>query len=233
MSYIHQALFGIAPYLVVTVFVAGCIARFRRDQYSWQAASSQILSRRKLGIGSNLFHVGMLALVGGHVMGLLVPVELGHAFGVTDADHQRMELIMGSTAGIATLIGLTMLLYRRVRDLRVARTGNVPDLAIAVVLWITLVLGLSTLPFSFATRDTGEHLVAAGRWAQSIVTFRGGAASHLATVPFVFKLHIVLGLSVLALFPFTRLVHIGSAPVMYLLRGSYQIVRRPRRARAA
>jgi nitrate reductase gamma subunit len=233
MSYIHQLLFGIGPYLCATVFVVGCVFRFRRDQYSWQASSSQILSHRKLGIGSNLFHIGMLALIGGHVMGLLVPVELGHAFGVTDADHQRMELVMGSTAGIATLIGLSMLLYRRILDLRVSRTGNMPDLAIAILLWIALVAGLATLPFSYETRDSGVYLVAAGRWAQGIVTFQAGAAGHLAPVPLVFKLHVVLGLSVLLLFPFTRLVHIGSAPIGYLLRANYQIVRRARRPRLA
>jgi nitrate reductase gamma subunit len=233
MSYIHQLLFGIAPYVCATVFVVGCVFRFRRDQYSWHASSSQILSHRKLGIGSNLFHLGMLGLVGGHVMGLLVPVELGHAFGVTDADHQRMELVMGSLAGLTTLIGLSILLYRRILDLRVRRTGNLPDLAIAILLWVVLIMGLATLPYSYQIRDTGEHLVAAGCWAQSIVTFQPGASAHLLPLPLVFKLHIVLGLSVLLLFPFTRLVHIGSAPIGYLLRANYQIVRRTRRAAAS
>lgn len=225
-AYLHAFFFGVYPYLCMAVFVTGCIARWNRDQYRWHASSSQILGKRKFTLASNLFHLGMLGLVGGHVMGLLVPPQLAHLGGMTDADHQKVELVMGSAMGIAALTGLTMLLYRRIQDARVSSTANPSDLAIALLLWLALVVGMATLPFSYATRDTGEYMVVLAAWAQHIVTFRAGAADLIAHVPLPFRLHMVIGMTVFLVFPFTRLVHIGSAPVRYLLRPHRQIVRR-------
>ncbi len=226
MSFIQDFFFAVYPYLCASVFVVGCTLRFKRDQYSWQANSSQILGKKGFCLASNLFHLGMLGLLGGHVTGLLVPVEVGHRVGMTNSDHQYLELVSGSIVGTATLAGLTLLIHRRVKDVRVARTGNLPDLIIACMLWATLVAGLTTLPFSYATRDTGEFIVALGSWAQHIVTFRSGAPSRIVDVPWIFKFHMVMGMTIFMVFPFTRLVHIGSAPILYLLRDNHQIVRR-------
>jgi nitrate reductase gamma subunit len=139
--------------------------------------------------------------------------------------HQMMELVMGSMTGVATLVGLTMLLFRRVSDVRIRRTSNAGDLIIAGLLWLTLVVGLATLPFSYETRYTGEYLHALSGWAQGIVTLSSTPATLLANVPWMFKFHILCGLTVFLVFPFTRLVHVCSAPLGYLIRRHTQIVR--------
>lgn len=226
MNYLDQVLFGYYPYVCLTVLVLGVAYRFEREQYTWQASSSQMLrTKRGFNLASNLFHLGILGLVGGHVAGLLVPSGVYHALGVSDAMHQGMELVMGSLTGAATLVGLTMLLVRRVSDARIRRTSNVADLLIAFLLWLTLVLGLATLPFSYETRDSGVYLHALSAWAQSVITLQPGAVEALAGVPWMFKAHILLGLTVFLVFPFTRLVHVCSAPLGYLLRRHTQIVR--------
>lgn len=226
MEYLNQALFGYYPYLCLSVLVVGTIYRFEREQYTWQASSSQMLrTNRGFNIASNMFHIGILGLVGGHVGGLLVPAPAYEVLGVTDAAHQKMELVMGSMMGTMTLGGLSWLIYRRVTDERVRRNGSVSDMLIALLLWITLIAGLMTLPHSYETRETGEYLHALSGWAQSILTLRPGAADLLMPVPWAFKLHILLGLTVFLVFPFTRLVHVCSAPIGFVLRSYTQIVR--------
>ena len=225
MSTLDQLLFGVYPYLCLSVFVVGSIARFRGDPYSWQASSSQMLRKRGFVAASNLFHLGILALVGGHVAGLLVPAELNRLAGISDGMHQKMELLMGGLFGTVTLGGLGWLTWRRLTDVRIRRSSSLSDTLIVVLLLTVLLAGLATLPDSFATRDEGPYLHAANAWAQGLLRFQPNAAAHLAGVPWVFKLHIVLGLSVFLVFPFTRLVHVCSVPIGYVLRSYRQIVR--------
>lgn len=226
VTFVDQLLFGYYPYIALTVFFVGLAYRFERDQYKWQASSSQMLRTKKgFGIASNLFHVGILGLLGGHVAGLLVPPAIWHLLGVPDSAHQVMELIMGSIAGTMTLVGLTWLLWRRISDERIRRTGSVADMLIAGILWLTLVVGLCTLPHSYETKDTGIYLHHLSTWAQGVLTFQGDAVTSMVGIPWVFKFHIVCGLTVFVVFPFTRLVHVCSAPLGYLLRRHSQIVR--------
>lgn len=226
MTYFDQLAFGYYPYIALTIFAVGLAYRFEREQYQWQASSSQLLrTNRGFGIASNLFHLGILGLLGGHVAGLLVPPAVWHFLGVTDSQHQWMEIIMGGITGLMTFVGLSWLLLRRLLDERVKAAGNFADTFIAALLWVTLVVGLATLPFSYETRDSGVYLHQLSSWAQGIVTFRGGAPAHLEGVPWTFKFHILCGLTVFLVFPFTRLVHVCSAPIGYLLRRHSQIVR--------
>jgi len=227
-AYLHPLLFEIYPYVCLAVFVIGCVLRMRRDPYSWQASSSQMLSKKGFVLASNAFHLGMLALFGGHVMGLMVPAELNHMVGMTDAQHQQVELMMGSIFGTTTLVGLGFLIRRRMQQPRVRSAGSVMDLAIVLLLALVLVLGMATLPWSFQTRMDGRYLVALNQWAQALLTLQPGASEYLLQVPWVFKLHIVGGLSVFLVFPFTRLVHVCSVPVMYLVSSHRQIVRAAR-----
>jgi nitrate reductase gamma subunit len=232
-AFIDQLLFGYYPYIALCVFFVGLLYRFEREQYRWQAASSQLLRTKKgFRLASNLFHLGILGLLGGHVAGLLVPHAMWHALGVPDSAHQVMELVMGSIAGTMTLVGLSWLLLRRLFDERVRAAGSIADTFIALLLWVTLVVGMATLPLSYETRDTGVYLRQLSSWAQAIVTFRAHAVSHLSGVPWTFKFHMLCGLTVLLVFPFTRLVHVCSAPLGYVLRRHSQIVR-ARKARAA
>ena len=226
MATLDYVLFAIYPYLCLVVFVGATLYRFEREPYSWQAASSQLMRKSHFAWASNLFHVGILAIAGGHVGGLLVPAEVYHLMRVPDDAHQKMELVMGSVFGSAALVGLCVLTYRRVIDRRVRLTSAPTDLWISLLLLATLVLGLLTLGPSFETRDEGIYLHKLSHWAQLIVTLRPTAAmEHLAGVPMVFKVHMFAGMTVFLVFPFTRLVHVCSAPLGYLVRGYTQIVR--------
>lgn len=228
MQYVEHFLFGIYPYIGLSVFLIGSLVRFERGQYTWRSGSSQMLRARQLRWGSNLFHIGILFLFAGHFVGLLTPHWLYEHF-ISAGAKQMVAVVSGGTAGTICFIGLTMLLHRRLTDPRIRATSSSMDIAILLVLWLQLVLGLVTLPFSVQHSDGGTML-ALSEWAQRIVTFRGGAAELVANVDWPFKLHLVLGVTIFVLFPFSRLVHIWSVPVGYVFR-SYQVVRRRSPAR--
>ncbi len=222
-SFLHTLAFGIYPYVAVAIFLLGSLLRFEREQYSWKSGSSQLLRRRQLRIGSNCFHVGILFLMAGHTVGLLTPHEL-YGLVITAPQKQMLAIVSGGLAGTLCFIGLTMLLHRRLFDERIRATSSTADIAILALLWLQLVLGLITLPYSLGHRD-GHVMMQLSHWAQHIVTLQGDAAGYLVGVDWVFKAHIFLGLSLFVAFPFSRLVHIWSAPVSYAFR-PYQIVRR-------
>ena len=232
-DWFHILVFGYYPYFAATVFLAGSLIRFDREQYTWRSGSSQLLRRRQLVLGSVLFHVGILLLFLGHLVGLLTPKEIYHAFGLSSGVKQVMAIVAGGLFGVCCFVGLTMLLHRRLSDPRIRRTSSLMDIAILAILWVQLVLGLVTLPFSWAHREGGEIMVLLSLWAQKIVTFQADAASYVADVPWVYQLHIFLGLTIFLIFPFSRLVHIWSAPIGYLGRRGYQVVRVRDGSRAA
>lgn len=228
MQYVEHFFFGIYPYIGLSVFLIGSLVRFERGQYTWRSGSSQMLRTSQLRWGSNLFHIGILFLFAGHFVGLLTPHWLYEHF-ITAGTKQMVAVFSGGIAGTICFIGLTLLLHRRLTDARIRATSSPMDIAILLVLWLQLVLGLVTLPYSIQHSDGGTML-ALSEWAQRIVTFRGGAAELVSAVDWPFKLHLVLGITIFVLFPFSRLVHIWSAPVGYVFR-SYQVVRRRSPAR--
>jgi nitrate reductase gamma subunit len=221
---VHSFLFGVYPYICLAVFLMGSLARFDRDQYTWKSDSSQLLRAGQLRWGSNLFHVGILFLFFGHTVGLLTPHWVYEPF-ISAPNKQMLAIVSGGIAGFVCFVGLTMLLHRRIFDPRIRLTSHRTDLAILVILWVQLVLGLVTLPLSFAHRaDAGAMLVLA-HWAQGILTFSPEPAP-LIPLGWPFKVHMVLGMTIFLLFPFSRLVHVwsGLASVAYLWR-PYQVVR--------
>jgi len=222
-AYLNTFAFGIYPYVCLAVFLMGCLFRFEREQYTWRSGSSQLLRAKQLRWGSNLFHVGILFLMVGHTVGLLTPHAVYSLF-IAPAQKQMLAIVSGGAAGALCFVGLSMLLHRRLFDARIRATSSRMDIAILGILWLQLVLGLLTLPFSLGHRDGGT-MIALSHWAQGIVTFQAGAADHVLGVGAVFKAHIALGLTIFLLFPFSRLVHIWSAPVSYVFR-PYQVVRR-------
>jgi nitrate reductase gamma subunit len=224
MSFLHNFLFGIYPYVALAVFLIGSLVRFDREQYSWKSDSSQLLRRGQLRLGNNLFHVGVLLLFMGHLT-LLVPKELYHAVGLTTESKQMLAIVAGTIFGVTAFVGLVLLVHRRLTEPRIRATSSRMD--IFILLWIlaTLSLGLVTIPFSLGHPD-GAVMVALANWAQHIVTFRGGAASFIADVPPIYRVHLFFGMTMFLLFPFSRLVHVwsGFGAVAYLRR-PYQIVR--------
>lgn len=224
MDWLNQALFGYYPYLALAVLAVGSVLRFDREQYTWRTGSSQLLRRKQLVLGSILFHVGILAIFGGHLVGLLTPVVVWETLGVAHSAKQMLAIVAGGGAGVLCLIGGLLLLHRRLFDPRISANSTFGDTAILVLLMAQLLLGLSTIPISLQHRD-GSEMLKFMNWAQSIFTFRAGAADLVADASWVFKAHIVLGLTILLVFPFTRLVHMLSAPIWYLNRRGWQIVR--------
>jgi nitrate reductase gamma subunit len=223
-SFIDQAVFGLFPYVALTVFLLGSLIRFDREQYGWRSGSSQMLRARQLRWGSNLFHVGILFLFFGHLFGLLTPHAVYTALGLGVPEKQMLAIVSGGAFGILCFIGLTMLLHRRLFDARIRRTSSAMDIAILVLLWLQLVLGLVTIPYSLQHPD-GQVMLKLADWAQHIVTFRPGAADFVEGVAWPYRAHLVLGMILFVVFPFSRLVHIWSAPVWYVFR-RYQVVRR-------
>jgi len=224
-GYVNQFLFGFYPYVALTVFFVGSLIRFDREQYTWKSDSSQLLRRRQLQWGSNLFHIGVLGIFFGHLGGLLTPLAVWHALGVTPAAKQMVAIVAGGIAGVLCFVGLVMLLHRRLYDPRIRVTSKPMDIVVLVLLLAQLSLGLLSITVSWAHLD-GAEMLKLVEWAQRIVTFRGGAAELIAVISPVFKIHLVLGLTIFLIFPFTRLVHIwsGFATLYYVLR-PYQVVR--------
>ncbi len=223
-TYINTLLFGIYPYIAILTMILGSILRYDQNPYSWKADSSQLLSRKGLRWGSNLFHVGILLLFFGHLVGLLTPHWAYSPF-ISAGDKQMVAMVAGGIFGTMAFIGMVILIWRRVGNPRIRATTKPMDMAILLILFLQLFLGLVTIPVS-AQHPDGSSMMALASWAQAIVTFQPGAAEFIAGEAIIFKLHIFLGLTIFLLFPFTRLVHIFSAPVKYVLRSGYQVVRK-------
>lgn len=224
----HQFLFGTFPYIALTILLVGSIARYERDPFTWKSSSSQLLRRKQLIWGSILFHLGVLIILAGHLFGLLLPIELYDALGVGHSLKQLLAAVGGGIAGVLALLGGLMLAHRRLTDVRVRATSSFADTAIILILIVQLILGIATVPVSLGHLD-GHEMAKLMAWANGIVTFDSGAAAYIEQVNIIFKLHIVLGLVIFALFPFTRLVHMLSAPIRYIWRPGYQIVRTRRK----
>jgi len=221
---ITYIVFGWYPYLCLTVFLLGSWLRFDREQYTWRSGSSQLLRRRQLIWGSNLFHVGILVIFLGHFVGLLTPIQVFDFIGIGHGFKQMMAIVVGGVAGVFCFIGMTLLVYRRLFDARIRATSTFGDIAILLLLYAQLTIGLGTIFVSLGHLD-GDEMVKFMTWAQGILMLQPGVSVLLADVHPIFKLHLLLGMTVFLVFPFTRLVHVWSAPVWYLGRRGYQVVR--------
>ena len=224
MSALHGFLFQIYPYIYFKEFLLGSLIRFDQNQYTWKSDSSQLLRAGLLRWGSNLFHFGILFLFFGHMVGLFTPHAVYGVF-MTAATKQMMAVVAGGIAGLVCFVGLSMLLYRRIFDPRIRLTSHRTDIAVLVILWVQLVVGMITLPFSYQHADGSTMLILAD-WAQRIVTLRPVDATALSALPWPYLFHIVFGMTIFLLFPFSRLVHVwsGFATVAFLFR-PHQVVR--------
>ncbi len=220
-----QLIFGIYPYIALTTFIVGSLIRFDREQYSWKADSSQLFEKKQLRLGSNLFHIGVLALFLGHFAGLVTPHTWFLGMGVSDMAHQYIAIIAGALFGTICMIGGVILWRRRMGNPRVRANSRFMDIFILDWLLITLGLGLITIPVSLmhALKGDAATMVYLAEWVQSVLSFRPEPVL-LADVGLLYKIHLFFGMSVFLLFPFTRLVHVWSIPLGYLLR-PYQVVR--------
>lgn len=230
----HYFIFGIYPYIALSVLVIGSIARYDRDAFTWKTSSSQLLRRKQLVLGSVLFHIGVLTIFVGHVVGLLTPIPILEALHVGHQFKQILAIVVGGFGAVAALAGGVMLLHRRLTDSRILATSSSMDIAILGLLLFQLVLGTLSIFVSLQHID-GSEMIKFMLWAQGIFTLDPNAASYTEGTSWIFELHIFTGLTIFLLFPFSRLVHIASgifAPIRYLLRPGYQIVRSRRQPQA-
>lgn len=227
----HYFLFGVYPYIALTVMVVASIARYERDPFTWKSKSSQLLRKKQFVIGSVLFHVGILVIFFGHLIGLLTPIEVFDSLGISHGAKQILAVVAGGVAGIIALLGGILLLHRRLFDARIQHNSSFADTAILALLLFQLLLGLGSIFVSLQHLD-GHEMTKLMAWAQGILYFRAGAADHLQNAHWIFKAHIMIGLTIFLVFPFTRLVHIFSAPIRYFWRPGYQIVRTRRKSEA-
>jgi len=226
-SYVNTLLFGVYPYICLVVLLIGSLIRFDREPYTWKSDSSQILRKRELRIGSNFFHYGVLTVILGHFVGFLAPHWMVD-WALTPTMHQLLAMVVGGIAGFIAIIGLSILIHRRLADPRIRLNSRKWDISITLMLWLQLALGLLTVPLSAFHMD-GALFEVLTSYVKGIVTLDGGAAALMVEVPLVYKLHILLGFTLFLVSPFTRMIHIwsGAGALSYLFR-PYQIVRTPR-----
>lgn len=223
MSNFNLLMFGVYPYVALAICLIGSWARFDLSQYTWRAGSSQMLDGKGMRVASNFFHVGIIFVLAGHFVGLLTPHAV-YSHLISTENKQLLAMVSGGIFGVICLIGLVMLINRRLNNPRIRASSSTSDIMILFVLLAQLVLGLLTI-FASTQHMDGSVMVMLGEWAQSIVTLQPTkAAAAIAPVGIIYKLHVFLGMTLFVLFPFTRLVHIVSAPIWYLGR-RYQIVR--------
>ncbi|MGE5272406.1 MAG: respiratory nitrate reductase subunit gamma [Verrucomicrobiota bacterium] len=204
------------PYLCIAVFVVGHVWRYRQDQYAWTARSTQLMERRLLMVGILLFHFGILAAIGGHVLGILVPRSWTSAVGVSDDAYHWIAVTAGGIAGLAIVVGFAILVYRRIRVGRVRATTTRSDLVLYPVLAVTIVFGMLATVWGSAV---DEHLYreTVSPWFRGIFTFRPDG-ELMVGAPFIFQAHALTAWLLFAVWPFTRLVHAWSIPIAYFRR---------------
>ena len=212
MNLAYTLAFVVFPYIALTVFVVGHAYRYIQDPYRWNAKSSEILDRRGLFSGSTLFHWGILGTLLGHAGGLLIPQRLFDAVGIDGQAHTLIAYWSGMAVGLAAVVGLVILLARRIFLERIRKTTSVNDWVTIGGLLAVSALGLYNVFFGhFYVLDT------VAPWIRGIVTFQPEPAL-MRTVPLAYKVHILFALALLGFSPFSRLVHIWSAPLFYFLR---------------
>ena len=223
LSWIQIFLFGIYPYIALVVAIVGTWARFDLSQYSWKAHSSQMLRKKNMRLASNLFHVGIIVVLLGHFFGMLTPHFIYVPF-ISAGHKQILAVVVGGIAGVVCWVGMVMLMWRRFTDDRISNTSSFSDKLVLVLLFIQLNLGLISIFTSMKHLDGLTMMNLAG-WAQDITVLRPWqAAARIEQADLIYQLHMALGITLIMIFPFTRLIHIISAPVWYLGR-RYQIVR--------
>ncbi|BFH13646.1 respiratory nitrate reductase subunit gamma [Paenibacillus melissococcoides] len=226
MTFGDQFFWVIYPYIILIIFLVGLYYRYQTDQFGWTAKSSEILEKKKLRWGSNLFHAGIMLVLFGHIGGLLIPKSWLESIGISDHSYHTMAIVLGSAAGLMTLVGCIILLLRRLTDPRIRRTSSFGDMLSIILLTLIVVVGMGATLFNAASRSGFDYRETIAPWIRGVLTFTPDGIL-MKDVPYIFKIHIILALGLFGVFPFTRLVHMLSMPIKYLKR-SYVLYRKRR-----
>lgn len=220
-NYINNFLFTYFPYIALAVFFFGVITRLVWMNKTIQAESSQFIADKKVKLASNLFHVGIIFVFFGHLT-LFIPEWLYHLVMTTET-KRIIALSMGSIFGVTAVIGMTILVIRRFSSPRIKYNSSFMDYFIIILLLVEAIIGLAAAAKT-AVEPIGTY-AALSEWSQAIVTFQPDAGLILASHPLQYKLHIVLGLFIFMIFPYTKLMHMLVYPYVYFFRSGYQLVR--------
>ncbi len=220
---INQFLWVVLPYIVLTIFIGGHFYRYNHDQFGWTTKSSQLLEKKLLRVGSNLFHWGIIFVFGGHVMGLLIPISVYEAMGVNEHQYHTIALLGGIPAGIAATIGIIILTNRRMTVKRIFTTSTKGDWVSLFFLLVVILSGMSATLLNIDSHGF-DYRTTIGPWLRGVLMLQADA-SYLTSVPMWFKIHMIAAMGLFAAWPFTRLVHVFSLPLRYLSR-SYVIYRK-------
>ncbi len=226
MSLLDQFLWLIYPYIMLTLFVVGHIYRYNTDQFGWSAKSSEFLEAKQLRWGSLLFHWGIVFVFFGHVAGILISKQFYETIGITDEMYHFGAIWFGGAAGVATVIGVILLLGRRLTVRRILRNSSKSDFIVLILLAIVILTGFTNTVGYTATGGTFDYRDTIGPWFRGILTFRP-LPQFVSDAPLGFQIHILTALLLFGIWPFTRLVHVWSAPLSYLNR-HYVVYRRMR-----
>ncbi|MDX3189718.1 respiratory nitrate reductase subunit gamma [Streptomyces sp. MN03-5084-2B] len=210
-------LWGIAPYVMLAVLVGGTVWRYRYDKFGWTTRSSELHESRLLRIGSPLFHFGLLVVIVGHVIGLLIPKSFTDALGLSQQAYHVQALVLGTIAGVSTLAGVAILVYRRRTTGPVFRATTLNDKLMYLVLVAAIVAGLATTLLGVAGGEEHNYRLTVSPWFRSLFVFQPDVEA-MSRAGFAFHLHVLIGMALFALWPFTRLVHAFTAPLTYLVR---------------
>lgn len=217
MNSLNQFLWIIFPYICLAVCVIGHIYRYRTDQFGWTAKSSEFVEKKQLRIGSMLFHLGIIPVIFGHIGGLGIPKEWLHAIGVSDHLYHIGAVYIGSIFGFVTLAGMIVLTSRRFSKKNVRKLSSASDLVVNVLLLFIVLMGMYSTVVTNIVEPSFDYRSTISVWFRGLFLFSPDA-SLMTEVPLSFKIHILAGLGIFALWPFTRLVHVWSVPVNYLRR---------------
>ena len=211
-------LWGILPYMMVVLLVGGLVWRYRYDQFGWTTRSSSLYESRLLRWGSPIFHFGILVVVGGHVIGLVIPAAWTAAVGITEDMYHVVALALGTVAGVTTIAGIAILIYRRRTTGPVFMATTKNDKSMYVVLALALVTGLATTLIAvFNPSHESNYRETVAPWFRSLFVFQPNIEA-MANAPLEFHIHTLMGMALFILWPFTRLIHAFTAPIHYLVR---------------
>ena len=223
-------LWSVMPYVAIGSFVIGLLWRYRYDKFNWTTRSSQIYEGTLLRVAGPLFHLGLFAVIGGHIAGLLIPKRWTDAIGITQEMYHLGAISLGGLAGIATLVGITLLIYRRRTTSMVFAATTKNDKTMYVFLVATLLAGCAaTLSSAGVIGTEHNYRETVAPWVRSILLLRPNG-ELMANTPLAFRIHAFIGMSLFIIWPFTRLVHALSAPIGYMFRAP--IIYRTRDGRA-
>jgi nitrate reductase gamma subunit len=226
MSLFEQFLWVIFPYLCVATFVVGHIFRYRYDQFNWTAKSSEFIEKKRLMLGSMLFHIGIIPVIMGHVAGLGIPKEWMAALGVNEHMYHLGAMYGGGLFGVITFAGMLILTMRRLTMKNVRRLCSASDMIVNGLLLFIVFMGMFSTLVTNNVQPDFDYRETISIWFRNLLIFRP-EASYMAEVPISFQIHILAGFLIFALWPFTRLVHVWSVPLNYARR-SYILYRKNR-----